>query len=91
MRGKQYRFCPNCGRAHYDDAIHMRHVLSMCCDKQCRDQWEYKYASTLLGHSADPPGNASMETAAAQQLGSAEQELGSLRNKGQGFFNKGDE
>lgn len=63
--GKQYRYCPNCGRARYDGAIRMDHVLSMCCDQQCRDQWERKYAATILGHDADPPPDgASLEAAA---------------------------
>lgn len=62
--GKQYRFCPNCGRAHYDDLIQMDHVLSMCCDEKCRKQWNYKYAAKILGHSAEPPLNVSLETAA---------------------------
>lgn len=45
----QERFCPNCGKRHYDDRLTMSHVKSMCCDADCRVEWEKKYACMLLG------------------------------------------
>lgn len=51
--GKQRRYCPNCGKEHYDTKINMDHVKSMCCDKKCRDEWELKYARMILGHDEE--------------------------------------
>ena len=66
--GKQYRFCPNCGRAHYDGVIQMSHVKSMCCNNKCRDEWERKYAASILGHDAEEPGNRSLESMAGNTM-----------------------
>lgn len=54
--GKHLRFCPNCGGRHYDDRLSTTHVLSMMCDKGCREEWQRKYAAMILGHdgNADP-------------------------------------
>ena len=52
--GKQHRFCPNCGKHHYDERISVDHVKSMCCDAACRDEWELKYARMVLRKDADP-------------------------------------
>jgi len=49
MWGKQNRYCPNCGKHHYDSKISVSHVKSMCCDEKCRTEWEYKYARMVLG------------------------------------------
>lgn len=50
--GKQHRYCSNCGAHHYDDKVCVTHVLSMCCDAKCRDEWELKYTRMILGHGA---------------------------------------
>ena len=47
--GKQHRYCPNCGAHHYDERVNIRHVLSMCCDDQCREEFERKCALMMLG------------------------------------------
>jgi hypothetical protein len=51
--GKQYRFCPNCGRKIYDGGVNTSHVLSLMCSTECRGAWQTKYAATILGVSAD--------------------------------------
>jgi hypothetical protein len=51
--GKQYRYCPNCGKRLYDSLISM-HAQSMLCSKECREEWELKYARAVLGKSAEP-------------------------------------
>lgn len=51
--GKQRRYCPNCGKEHYDTKISTDHVKSMCCDEKCRSEWELKYARMILGHDEE--------------------------------------
>lgn len=53
MTGKQHYHCPNCGKALYG-VILMDHVKSLMCGKECRDEWELKYARMILRHDADP-------------------------------------
>lgn len=50
--GKQHRYCPNCGKHLYDNMLSM-HVSSMLCSKECRKEWELKYARAILGKSAN--------------------------------------
>lgn len=59
--GNQYRYCPNCGKEHYDTRLTTNHVLSMCCDHECREQWQMKYARMIMGK------NAEIKTEEAQQ------------------------
>lgn len=47
--GRQFRYCPNCGKQLYDAVIEMNHVQSMMCSKQCREEWEMKYTRSILG------------------------------------------
>ena len=47
--GKQDRYCPNCGKHHYDERLTDKHVLFMCCDEKCRNEWEMKYTRMILG------------------------------------------
>ena len=49
ISGKQIRYCPNCGAKHYDQRLEMKHVLSMCCDEECRKEWNLKYARMIVG------------------------------------------
>lgn len=53
--GKQHHYCPNCGKALYDDRIVMDRAKALCCSNECRDGWEMKYARSILGkEDADP-------------------------------------
>lgn len=54
--GKQHRFCPNCGQHLYDDRVGTERVTALCCSKECRDDWELKYARMVLRKDADPMG-----------------------------------
>jgi hypothetical protein len=47
--GKQTRYCPNCGRKLYDSNLEMTRVQSMMCSRECREEWELKYARSILG------------------------------------------
>jgi len=51
--GKQYRFCPNCGKSIYDTGVTTSHVLSMMCSTECRAEWNTKYAAMILGIDAE--------------------------------------
>jgi len=51
--GKQYYYCANCGTRLYDSTLTMKHVMSMLCSKECRDEYELKYTRMVLGKSAD--------------------------------------
>jgi hypothetical protein len=51
--GNQHRYCPNCGRAMYDDCITMDRVQPLMCSHDCRQEWELKFARTILGRSAE--------------------------------------
>lgn len=52
--GKQTRYCPNCGAKHYDSNIYTNEVVSMCCDFDCREEWEMKYTRVILGKDGPP-------------------------------------
>jgi hypothetical protein len=54
MSGKQHRHCPNCGVPLYDAALSMNHVKSLMCGRECREQWELKYAAMILRKDAPP-------------------------------------
>ena len=58
MSGNQHRHCPNCGKALYDNALSMNHVKSLMCGKECRHEWELKYARMLLRQDAPVGGKA---------------------------------
>lgn len=51
--GKQTRYCPNCGKKHYDTLVSTNHVLSQCCDSVCRDEWEIKYTRMIMGKDGE--------------------------------------
>jgi hypothetical protein len=51
--GNQHRYCPNCGKPLYDDCITMNRVALLMCDDDCRQEWELKFARTILGRSAE--------------------------------------
>jgi len=51
--GKQFFHCPNCGWRQYATHLSNTHVKSMMCSDQCRDEWEQKYASMILGKDAE--------------------------------------
>jgi hypothetical protein len=52
--GKQIRHCPNCGQKLYDSNVQMVNVQSLMCGKECRDEWEMKYARSILGKDGSP-------------------------------------
>jgi len=51
--GKHTRYCPNCGDKLYDEKIEMKHVMSMMCSNECRDEWQIKNTRMILGKSED--------------------------------------
>jgi hypothetical protein len=52
--GRQYRFCPNCGKPLFDERITVGHVTSLMCSDRCRDEWKIKYSQMLLGQDGPP-------------------------------------
>ena len=47
----QHYYCPNCGRWMRDGRLNTTHVLSLMCSDFCRDEWQKKYASLILGRT----------------------------------------
>ena len=47
--GNQIRYCPNCGRKHFDNKVTYKNPISLCCDNKCISEWEKKYTRSILG------------------------------------------
>lgn len=47
--GKQHRYCPNCGKRLYDTNTGLNAVMPLMCSKECREEYQLKYARSILG------------------------------------------
>ena len=49
--GRQYHWCPNCGKEMYDTKLSSQ-TTATTCSLDCIREWELKYARFILGKDA---------------------------------------